>query len=319
MYISAVHLEKFTLYFLRNLADEDWRNLILKIKADYKRVGKEKSVILKSLEKWVIFPNKFVAVAQVCADLHAQITDNIGGFCTYKPSSFKTRRDSRQKMKTMKQMAERSTNLYRACLELSLVTPVMAEAFINMLILILCKQEVRNNARQFEAFIRAQIDTKIFDLPYKCEKFLKPITQSSEAFKKFKRVMDKRNDAIHGNIDPEREQTETLYFEGKVPLFIQSGDHIGKFFEALERQHQPEAVVKDYEDTYAFLVELVACLEPEIVPAVWQIMEDSYPGYDLGRNITGALFPEHVMASYLPGLRYDDELAVSWECKTAGA
>jgi hypothetical protein len=215
-------------------------------------------------------------------------------------------------MKKVEPLAQRSANLYKACLELSLVTPIIAEAFINMLILILCKKEVRNNPRQFEAFIRAQIDTKIFDLPYKCEKFLSPINQSSELFKRFKRVMDKRNHAIHGNIDPKKEQIETLYFEGNVPLFIQSGDHIGKFFEALERQHDPEAVVKDYEDTHAFLLEVVACLEPEIVGAVWQIMEDSYPGYDLGRKITGVLLPEHVMASYMPGIRYDDELAVSW-------
>lgn len=66
-----------------NLTDEQWRDLILAIKADYKRVAKEKSTALKSLEKWVIFPNKFVAVAEICADLHGEIQDNMGGFHAY--------------------------------------------------------------------------------------------------------------------------------------------------------------------------------------------------------------------------------------------
>jgi hypothetical protein len=61
-----------------SLTDEDWRDFILRIKADYKRVGKGKSAILKSFEKWVIFTNKFVEVANICADLHSQIVDNIG-------------------------------------------------------------------------------------------------------------------------------------------------------------------------------------------------------------------------------------------------
>jgi hypothetical protein len=41
-------------------------------------------------------------------------------------------------------------------------------------------------------------------------------------------------------------------------------------------------------------------------------MEDYYPGYDVGRKITGALFPDCVATATFGGLRYDDELAVTW-------
>ena len=88
-----------------------------------------------------------------------------------------------------------------------------------MAILILCKKEIRDNKRQFEAFIRSQIDAKIFDLSYKCQGFTRKIDHNGSSYKNFKRVMDKRNHVIHGNIDPEREQTEIVYFEGKRPLF----------------------------------------------------------------------------------------------------
>lgn len=188
----------------------------------------------------------------------------------------------------------------------------MAEAFINMVILILCKKEVRLNKRQFDSFIREEIDAKIFDIPYKCESFRKPIDQNTDAYKNFKRVMDKRNHAIHGNIDPIKEQVEEVCFEGKVPLFKRPGDHIRLFFDALEKQYQPSSVIKDYEDTHKFLLQIVDCLEPGMVHPFWQIMEDSYPGYDVGRKITGHLFPDYVSAVYAQGIRYDDELAVTW-------
>src|ERR1017187_495787 len=64
-----------------------------------------------------------------------------------------------------RKLTKHASNLYRDCLELTMITPVLAEAFINMAILILCKKEIRTNGHQFEAFIRSQIDTKIFDLP----------------------------------------------------------------------------------------------------------------------------------------------------------
>lgn len=253
------------------LTEEDWRNLVGAVKADYGRVGKEKSAVLKSLEHWVTFPNKFVEIADICAELHPQISDNMGGFQSYKSSSSKSKKSLAQTEKLGKQLAERSAQLYGHCLELSLLTPVLAEAFINMVILILCKQTIRRNARQFESFIRSNIDVKLFDLFHKCEGFAKTIDPDSEEFRTFKRVMDKRNNSIHGNCDPEREKIEQIYFEGKRPLFPVPGDHIGKFFEALEHQHQPRVVIKDYEDTYAFLLYILECVVPGRRPEVWRI------------------------------------------------
>jgi len=296
-----------------DLTDEDWRTLLLAIRADYKRVGKEKAAVLKSLERWVVFPNKFVEIAGICADLHASILDHIGGYHAYNPRSYRKKRATREYSETLKQLSGRAASLYKHCLELSLLTPVLAEAFINMAILILCKPEIRRNERQFEAFIRSQIDAKLFDMSYKCVGFARPIDPQSETFKNFKRVMDKRNNTIHGNCNPQREKIEQLYFEGKRPFYAEAGGHIGRFFEALERQYQPATVVKDYEDTHAFLIDIVACLQPGLASQFWTLMEDRYPGYDIDRLIMGTLLPDHVVEVRPQGVRYDDELAVTWE------
>jgi hypothetical protein len=294
------------------LTDIDWKNLILAIKSDFKRVGKEKSAVLKSLEKWVLFPNKFVEIARTCSYKHSFIADYLLNKPKYR--SFKTNRigDHKTYSETMTAANKMRADMAQNALELSLLTPVMAEAFINMVVLILCKRSIRDNTRQFEAFIRSSLDVKIFDLPYKCDGFARGIDPNSETYKNFKRVIDKRNNAIHGNIDPEKEQTETVYFEGKRPLFKESGDHIGKFIEMLDRQSHPETVINEYEDTYAFLLEIASCLRENIQREFWAIMEDSYPGYDLNRKITGMLFTDVVTIGTFPGLKYDDDLVVNW-------
>ncbi len=299
------------------LTDDDWPDLIRRIKSDYERVGTEKSKVFSSLEKWVTFPNKFVAVAEICADLHNEILQSVTEFPPYKISPlFSSKSDfgatDNQDEKVLRESINRSTKLYRDCLELSLITPILAEAFINMVILILCKKEIRANKRQFDAFIRSNIDVRIFDLPDKCIGFARRIDEKSATFKKFKTVMDKRNNAIHGNVDPVKEQTEEVYFEGRRPLFKEPGDHIAKHFETLARQFQPEAVVKDYEDTYEFLVSLADCLKPNVAKSLWQVIEDPKPGYDLGRRIVGCLFPGTESVFHMQGMKYDDELPVSW-------
>jgi hypothetical protein len=61
-------------------------------------------------------------------------------------------------------------------------------------------------------------------LPSNCLGFQGEIDRTTDAYRAFLRVMNKRNFAVHGNIDPVREQMQTVYFEGKRPLFADPGD-----------------------------------------------------------------------------------------------
>ena len=293
-----------------SLSDQDWPVLFQKIKADFGRVGQEKTAVLRSLEKWVIFPNKYIAVSNVCADLHSNVRKDISVLSPDGVDGTPFHPAESEREQHYRQLVSRMSNLYSNTLELSLITPVLAEAFINMAILILCRKEVRDNVRQFDAFLRSQIDAKIFDLPYKCRGFVKQIDPEAPEYKNFKRVMDKRNHAIHGNIEPEREQIEVIYFQGKRPLFKEAGDHIAKRLEAPLRQYKPEQILKDYDDTHVFLHSLGECLEPSLREQFWQLMEDPYPGYDASRQMVGALLPITTTVGRLQGVRYDDELAV---------
>lgn len=307
VYISGTFRE---VHFMLSeaLADRDWFFLFETIKTDFGRVGKEKSAVLRSLEKWIIFPNKYIALTDVCADLHSKVAEDTKLLAPGALDFPWIDEREQQQAHHFQELVRRISELYQNSLKLALITPVMAEAFLNMMILILCRKEVQDNARQFDAFLRSQIDAKIFDLPYKCRGFVNNIDPDADIYKNFKRVMDKRNHAIHGNIEPDRERIEVVYFEGRRPLFDDQGNHLAKRLEAPFRQYSPEQILKDYEDTHAFLQSLGDCLEPTLRAEFWQLMEDPYPGYDVSRKIVGSLLPARTVVSHLQGMRYDDEL-----------
>lgn len=315
IYIMATSREvQFVIY--EPMSDDDWKNLILAIKADFARVGPEKKTVLDGLEKWTLFPNKYAAIAGLCADHHAVITDVLadGDPFAFDGRAAVSASDPPEDAQAAKARVIPSPDaaLYGACLQLALLTPIMAEAFINMVILALCRPEVRNDKRRYDAFIREQIDLKIGDLSLRCQGFAKPVDMKTDVAKAFKRVMDKRNNSIHGNIDPVREGIETVYFDGKRPLYPEGGDHIGKFKASLARHYRPLEVVADYEATHMMLLEIIEALEPDLHEQLWAILGDAYPGFDERRQKVGKLFPDRYVGGYLQGMRYDDDLDVAW-------
>ena len=76
----------------------------------------------------------------------------------------------------------------------------------------------------------------------------------------------------------------------------------------MERHYNPSEVVQDYGNMHMFFEEIIGCMESKSSEYVRAVLEDPYPGYDVGRKITGHLFPESIISGYQPGVRYDDEL-----------
>jgi hypothetical protein len=210
------------------MTDENWKELILALKKDFGRVGLAKSQVLKSFEKFLVFQNKFSVLAKLCGDLHASIVDAppmVG-----RPPRLRDEADIEELKSAMESVSRRATNLYGDCLKLRLLTPIMAEAFLNMLILILVKDEIRSDRVRYDAFVREKMPEKLSQLHKNCMGFRGGVDRRSDGYKAFLRVMNARNFSIHGNIDPVRESIETVYFEGKRPLFSDNGDHLFKFF-----------------------------------------------------------------------------------------
>jgi hypothetical protein len=234
------------------LTDDQWKTLIVGIRNDYGRVGKQKSAVLKSLEKYVVFQNKFVSLADLCADLHAVILDAP----TFEQATLKagSKEDIAEYTEAVKRASERASDLYGDCLKLRLLTPIMAEAYINMIILMFCKDAIRNDKAKYQEFVRARIPDRLYLLTRHCDGFARHIDKTTDAYANFMRIIDKRNFALHGNVNPIEEQLEVIYFDKRRPLFVNPGNNVEKLREQLESIHDPQQVIADYEAVQIFLL-----------------------------------------------------------------
>lgn len=308
LYVSGASRE---IHFLLDeaLTDMEWQALILGLRAEFGRIGPQKAEMTKSFEKFVVFQNKYASLADVCAELHAKIVD-IGPF---QPP--KARRPSAKNPETavapMRRASERAAGLYGATVQLGLLTPVLAEAFINMFILVLRRPELRDDDAAYQDLVRDYIPDRLARLSDACIG-MRPVDRTTEAYRRFLTVMNKRNFAIHGNVDPEREAMETVYFEGKRPLFVETGHHLGRFFADLERLHRPDVVVADYEAVHGFLHELTTYLEPKVREFFEAIIDDPFPGYETRLKRVTRILPDQVMMAMMQGQRFDDDLKVPW-------
>jgi hypothetical protein len=188
----------------------------------------------------------------------------------------------------------------------------MAEAYINMIILIFCKDEIRKDTEQYQTFLRANVPSRLALLSKNCDGLARAVDKTTEAYAAFMRVVNKRNFALHGNVDPEKEKLEVVYFDGRRPLFVTPGYHLETFFENLEHLHDPQQVIDEYEKVHSFLLEIAECLLPRHKAFFDQVIGDAFRGYEVRKQRVTRILPDHVVMSMLPGRKYDDQLDVSW-------
>jgi hypothetical protein len=293
------------------LSDAGWKALIVGLKGEFARLGREKSEVVRSLEKWTIFQNKYGNIADLCADLHQRLSDadKVSDFDEYVYPKYKSKRTLGRLQSARKVAA----TIYQDCLVLSMATPVYAEAAINMMIQIAAKPALRTDEDALESFIRLPMPDKLERLSEAVDGLLEDPRAFGETYDGFMRVWSKRNDRLHGNLHPKTDYVEVVYFDDKTPLFAEGGDNVGRFIESLHRVHQPDQVIADYEAATLFVISLMAAFTPPTRFAFDQIMNDPYPGYDAKRRIFGKLFPNHAVQAYFEGMRTDDELRVSWD------
>ncbi len=304
------HLREVHLIVLEKLTDEEWKELINAIKADFSRVAKDKSAIVKSFEKYILFQNKYSAIAGLCADLHASILDAPGPVDAIYPSESKESLD--ESRKSMEERSKRIEKLFGDCLKLRLLMPIMAEAYINMLILTFCRSAIRDDETAYNSFLRTNIPERLELLCVNCDGFSKAVDKSVPGYGDFMTIINRRNFALHGNVDPVREPIEVVYFEERRPLFVHPGNNIELLFQYMEAQADPASLLREYEQLHGFLVEMTECLVPRSKRFFEQVISDAYPGFRVDVRRPTRLFPDHYVWSGFPGMRYDDELDVNW-------
>ena len=274
------------------------------IKKDFSKYGKDISEYKKKLEKWRLFVNPFFRIKSVIEHqlfkLESLKVENL------EPFSQPTSADEVKGMEeNIAHVGEVYTEATALGLNVRMLAPVYAESFINLLIFLLAEDDIKNDKRMYESTIRQQIDMRIKNLHRHCKGFYQPVDyNNTEACKKFHTLINQRNDMLHGNIDPLKLDYETVYFEGKMPLF-ESFRSFGFYaWEASIRNVTPNLAIGDYQVVQDFIAHVLICLEDDERELVLRFMETKDPGWNEKGKRAGVLFPGR-MVDILP--KFTDE------------
>jgi hypothetical protein len=291
--------------FGRSMSDAACRRFISALKADFARVATEKGRFAGTLEKWRIFPNRFLTLANRCGELFATLERTV-------PRLERMLDGANDRDLIAQGSAKRASRLMGDLMtvptELSVLTPVMFESFLGLIVALLIKPEIRTDQAAFQSFVRSPLNIKLTSLADRCRGFVRSLDQADPVFGRYWQVVNRRNDIIHGNVDPMRDVLEVVYFDGKRPLYTAGGDRIRQHWSGLMRQYRPSEVMEDYVATHEFILDILDHLHPVTRDLVDRLIRDTQPAWDDRRKMFGVLFPDAVATVLFDGLRYDWEL-----------
>jgi len=284
---------------ISEITENDWQTLIENIQADYKKYGNDMAEVQSNFEHWSLFINPFNRIERVVKDYVYQLEKlNLkepGSYIIGSQESYDNyMKDLKRWIKNITKAASLGTTIRMLC-------PVIAEAFINLILLVFRKSEYKDDERLYENLIRQQIDVRVKTLHLHCNCFPNQINSDSNAFKNFHTLMNRRNDFLHGNIDPKKLIVEDVWFDDRfIPLFKKDEGVIKKMLRNYCSNVEPEKAIGDFQ-IISDLIELVLmAMDDDSLRLFTQIMADQMPGINKKTSRLGVLFPsEYLVENYI--------------------
>ncbi len=279
---------------------KDWQILINNVKKSYSKFGKEMGQVQKEFEHYTLFINPFARLDKTLLNLTSKLKlikiDEPKN--TLEPDTPKIDRENffseyKEWVNNIEEAASLGSTIRMLC-------PVLGESFINLLILLLAKDEIKKDKRLYDDLLKRQIDVRIKSLHIYCNGFTKAIDSKNQIFKDYHTIMNNRNDFLHGNIDPKLLMFEDVYFdEGDTPLFKEDGGIISKTMNNFLKNVEPKIVLEDYEKTLKFITFILQHLEEGTKKSVIILMSTRLPAINRQTDNLAILFPNLLAEGYI--------------------
>ena len=273
--------------------------LITIISEDMSNYRKEMNAIRTNLEDWIQFVNPYFRVNKAIEQSFEQLQellinpelDKVGHPSKISEmDSFRNRWDS---------ISKKYSKIVAIGFGLRTMIPILAESFVNLLINLLAKNEIKNNQRMLDDTLRKQIDIRIQSLHLFCDYFEHGVDYSSEICKKLHSIFNDRNDILHGNFSIKSLTIGNVYFTEKTPIFREYSnfwdDSIGVDLSSVNY----EELSIQFNVVMEFIKYVLSCIQPMVAEQISIIMNNKILGYNKKTNRYGKLFPEHVVDSFM--------------------
>lgn len=180
-------------------------------------------------------------------------------------------------------------------LALRALAPVLGEAFINFLLFMLRRPELKANDRLYQAAVRANLDVRAQSLHMHCIGFARPVDWSSPECRRFHSVINDRNDMLHGNVVPEKLKFSEIYFLGRVPVFKEYRNFWQQAIATGIETSGLQRVTSDLEAVQEFMQYVLSCLDDRVRVEVTTFLGRKDFGLNRQANRLGILLPDHVV------------------------
>lgn len=193
--------------------------LISSIKDTFSSYGTEMGKVRKSLEHWIEFINPYQRIRRSIESLTKELESlSVDGELENKKDihDYESPKAWADDWKKQSAKYSRATGL---CFGIRSMLPVMAEAFVNLLLYMLLKPALKKDDRLRENIIRQPIDVRIKSLSHNCIGFKQDIDYSDDVYKLYHSIVNERNDLLHGNVVIDKLKFNEVNFSGRVPVF----------------------------------------------------------------------------------------------------
>jgi len=282
--ISFTHVPKFS--------EANQRKLVENIKKDIIKRAPELKTVRQQLERYSLFINPYKRLSDIIDDLQNRLQDlNLNEIQLPRtPTAAVTKKEAEEWSADVKRCQAVFREAALLGTSIRMIAPVLGESFINLLIFSLAKPEIKNDDRLYKDLINKQIDIRIKSLHLYCQGFARPVDTASDSFKNFHTLMNRRNDILHGNIDPLRLKYDEAYFDGTIPLFSTQKDFATRCIKEYLSGVEPEIALSDIRTVRGFVDFVLNHLSADYRTLLEMIMNDPKPGWRDDTKRIGILF-----------------------------
>jgi hypothetical protein len=278
--------------------DSDRVDLVAQIKRDFGRHGKAMGEVRKHLEPWVEFVNPYQRIRRTVERMQEQL-DALGlrtgdeDVASSQFSDMLAADDQKLAQEAKERWQELGNRYHRAfplCFSIRLMLPVLAESFVNHLLHVLLRPEIKSDARLRENVMRQPIDVRIKSLHINCVGFRCAVDYSSDACKAYHSLVNERNDLLHGNLVIDKMKFNEVFFWGTVPVFNeyqsmwQRACGVQARMVGLDRVSEEQRIVDN------LIGYLTLCLEPTLQPQIKMLAASHELGVNQDTQRLGVLF-----------------------------
>jgi hypothetical protein len=266
------------------LSPDDWRGLIASIKQDFARFGEQMKEVRQSLTRWSLFINPFRRVQMTVF----HFAKRLRSFELKEPgpgAMAMTRAEADAYDKAFAMWMGGTQYASVAGTTVRMLAPVVAEAFVNFVLFVLAKSDIRRDERLYNSLVRQEVDVRVRALHVHCEGFQRAVDTDAQPFKDFQTLMNGRNDFLHGNVDPQRLGFDLMFVDSfhtdqTIPLFRDDRSLLARYLANALNFVEPETALKDLDAVMRFIEHVHAHLDDEARARLTLLLRQDY----LGRN-----------------------------------